>query len=120
MSKIFIEYKDFFAIGGHLYLVFQDNGGAEFVIIGGNPLSTGTIIMEVSVPIAQSDDYRGSETPQSRGQRELDLGGRTAEDVWDVMKQQATAIGSANLSFILLYPLTLKTATLQSHLSCIR
>jgi hypothetical protein len=123
MSKIFIECKYVGGYADHLYLVFQDNGGSEFVIRGGpqndNPLNFGSIVTEVSVPIALSEDTRGTETPQDRGQRELDLGGRTAENAWDIMKQQATAIGAANLPYSALIGAQNSNSTVASVLQAV-
>jgi len=103
MSKLSIESK--LILGGldHLYLIFEDSVGQEFVIRGGpeddNPLDFGHIVTEVSVPIAESEDARGSDTSVERGSRVLDLGGRRAEDVWEIMKQQATNIQNARIDY---------------------
>ena len=103
MSKISIESREIFAGQDHLYLIFQDSAGLEFVIRGGpednNPLDFGDIVTDVNVPIAESEDARGNDTPVERGDRELDLGGRTAEDVWEIMKQQATNINNAGIDY---------------------
>lgn len=103
MSEISIESKPVEFGFDHLYLVFEDSVGQEFVIRGGpksnNPLDFGDIVTEVSVPIAESEDERGDDTPDERGNRELDLGGRRAEDVWEIMKQQATNINNARIDY---------------------
>lgn len=115
MSKISIESKPIAFGFDHLYLVFENNTGNEFVIRGGpenidlldsldplDPLDLldfGDIITEVNVPINESEDARGSDTIVARGNRELDLGGRRPEDVWAIMKQQATNIQSAIIDY---------------------
>lgn len=124
MPKISIESKSIAFGFNHLYLVFEDNVGNEFVIRGGpenselfdsldafdplnppNPIDLvdafdfGNLITEVNVPIGQSSDARGSETITDRGSRELDLGGRRAEDVWEIMKQQATNIQNSAIDY---------------------
>ena len=74
MSKISIESREIFAGQDHLYLIFQDSAGLEFVIRGGpednNPLDFGDIVTDVNVPIAESEDARGNDTPVERGNRE--------------------------------------------------
>lgn len=109
MSKISIESKPVVLGFRHLYLVHENDQDEEFVIRGGpendNPLNFGEIINEVNVPIDESEDARGNDTPEDRGRRELDLGGRLADNVWDIMKQQATNINSAILNY----------STLNSH-----
>lgn len=115
MSKISIESKPIAFGFDHLYLVFEDDTGSEFVIRGGpenfdlldspdlldplDPLDFGGIITEVNVPINESEDARGSDTIVARGNLELDLGGRRPEDVWTIMKQQATNIQSAMIDY---------------------
>ena len=85
----------------HLYLVFVADDGAEYVLRGGpsGPLGTGAIEVEDSVPIADSADCRPVGDRALYGSRVLDLGGRAAADVWDVMRQQARAVGDHLLPF---------------------
>lgn len=71
-----------------------------------NPLAFGTIKVEVDVPISQSEDKRQTKdeppkplTPADRNSRQVDLGGRDATAVWEVMKQHAANIGNANLDY---------------------
>lgn len=103
MSKLSIESKLVLAGLDHLYLIFEDSVGQEFVIRGGpeedNPFDYGKIVTEVSIPIAESEDARGSDTSVERGNRVLDLGERRAEDVWEIMKQQATNIHNAMIDY---------------------
>ncbi len=73
MSKIFIESRpapEKPSPYDHLYLVYQNNLGEEFVIRGGptgNILMLGNLIVEVNKPINSSEDARGSDTAQQRG-----------------------------------------------------
>lgn len=118
MSKISIESKPIAFGFDHLYLVFENDAGSEFVIRGGpensdlldapdlldpldplDPVDFGNIITEINVPINESEDARGSDTMVARGNRELDLGGRRPEDVWTIMIQQATSIQNALIDY---------------------
>ena len=123
MSKIGIESKPVFAGGDHLYLVFQDNVGQEFVIRGGpesnNPLDFGDIVTEVNVPIAQSEDARVNDTLSERGHLELDLGVRRAEDVWEVMKQQAINIHNAEIDYDAVFSAQNSNSTIASVLNSV-
>ena len=127
MSKIAIEsvpVADGVAAGmDHLYLVFQDSVGQEFVIRGGfennNPLDFGDIVTEVNVPIAESKDARGNDTLAERGHRELDLGGRRAEDVWEIMKQHAINIHNATIDYDALISAQNSNSTIASVLNSV-
>ncbi|HNO76411.1 MAG TPA: hypothetical protein PKG49_12675 [Nitrosomonas mobilis] len=123
MSKISIESKEIFAGQDHLYLIFQDAAGQEFVIRSGpennNPLDFGDIVAAVNVPIAESEDARGNNTPAERGNRELDLGGRAAEDVWEIMKQQATNINNAGIDYDIFISAQNSNSTIASVLNSI-
>lgn len=123
MSKISIESKEIFAGQDHLYLIFQDAAGQEFVIRSGpennNPLDFGDIVAAVNVPIAESEDARGNNTTVERGNRELDLGGRAAEDVWEIMKQQATNINNAGIDYDIFISAQNSNSTIASVLNSI-
>src|SRR5689334_13802867 len=73
----------------HLYLVFRDTNGAEYVIRSGpeSPLLPwfGDMKIEVNVPISASADSRGSETPQERASTPLDFPGRSDDQAWAIM-----------------------------------
>lgn len=103
MSKILIESKPVSGEGiRHLYLVYVDDAGSEWVIRGGPSIDFppfGQIKIEANIPLALSKDARGANTPEDRGSRELDLGDRSAEDVWYVMYQQALSIQWASLDY---------------------
>ena len=104
---IFIESRPVIFDKEHLYLVFRDSDGSETVIRGGpsndNPLSFGNIVVEVDIPISQSEDIRQEDgvtlTPADRNSRQIDLGSRNASDVWEVMKQHATNIHNASFDY---------------------
>jgi len=111
MGKILIESKDIPSLTvlfpQHLYLVYVDDAGQEFVLRGGptndSPLDFGPILVEPGVPIALSEDRRVDQdnNPISlveRNSRELNLGGRDAVDVWNIMRQQASAISNQQVA----------------------
>ncbi len=90
---------------GHLLLIFEDDSGREFVIRGGpqfdNPSNRGVLVLEKSVLIAESLDRRVikndngniiSVTPESRGNRQIPLGDRESDDVWNLITQHAANI----------------------------
>lgn len=95
---------------GHLLLIYTDDAGNESVIHGGptHPLdkylSYGAIQMQIDVPIGLSADRRvdgagNPVTPASRGNREIDLGDRKAQDVWTLLKEQASNIQGQYLPY---------------------
>ena len=99
MAQILIESKPVVLGERHLYLVFRDDAGVETVIRGGSFNTLGFISVQDNVPIEQSQDARGSDTPQDRGSTVLNLGGRNASDVWRLMMQQVENIGAAHLRY---------------------
>jgi len=100
---IYIESKPVVSGLNHLYLVYRDENNSEKVIRGGPerniPTIWGTILTEVGVPIEESEDTRLIETPADRGSRKLDLNGRQADDVWNIMLQKARDIGNAKILY---------------------
>ena len=107
MAEIRIEGKPVAGLfWDHLYLVYVDDNGNEFVIRGGQgggvTTGFGNILVEVGVPIAQSLDERDIEERDARGSAVLDLGDRDAADVWSIMLQQGQAIQDAQVSYDLL------------------
>jgi len=82
---------------GHLYLVFDD-GNEERVIRAGPHLGMDITFYALKVladvPLAETRDARPStlEAMAARGSEVLDLEGRDAEAVWDIMVQQAKNI----------------------------
>ncbi|MFC2970459.1 calcium-binding protein [Acidimangrovimonas pyrenivorans] len=105
MSEIRIEGHPVYLVTDtgydHLYLVFVDDDGSEYVLRSGpsGPLGTGVILVEDSLPMADSADARPVEDRDLYGSRVLDLGPRDAADVWDVMRQQAREIGDRQVPF---------------------
>jgi Ca2+-binding RTX toxin-like protein len=104
MSTISIESKPVSVTGlNHLYLVFRNDFGKEFVIRGGpqndTPPFFGSIVLEINEPIESSEDNRGDLTPAGRGHLEINLGERSAESVWKIMMQQAINIYSADIDY---------------------
>ncbi|NOQ79063.1 MAG: hypothetical protein GQ546_06645, partial [Gammaproteobacteria bacterium] len=104
MGRIFIESKQTpLKFWDHTYLVYRDDDGNEFVIRGGpetdNPLDFGDIEVEIGVPIENSEDARGDDTVFERGQTELDLHGRNAEDVWRDMQKIARQIQESDIEY---------------------
>ena len=103
----------------HLYLVYRDNSGSEFVIRGG-PEKDGikfglsSIDTQINIPINNSKDSRiikddnGNikhiDTPEDRGSQVLDLNGRDAGDVWRVMQALARLIDKAEINYDLTGP----------------
>lgn len=109
-EKILIESKPVIISGtiyDHLYLVYVDSQGKQTVIRGGprytlaKPLSIGDIEVEINLPLADSEDARGTDTPAERGSREVNLGDRVAKDVWDLMLQHAQMIAQAHVTYTL-------------------
>lgn len=101
MSRISLESKDVVRIGQHLYIVFQDDAGQEYVIRGGpqNDFPPfGNIKVETGL-LSGSEDARGSETPAARGSVDLEVGDRDPADVWHVMMQQAAEIDAEGLPY---------------------
>jgi len=87
----------------HLYLVrtVTDANGkvlSETVIRGGAG-TDGTLTIEAGIPLSASSDARHGETLAQRHHRVLDLGDRSANDVWNVMLQHARDIDRANLPY---------------------
>jgi len=105
MGKIFIESKPTpIPWYDHTYLVYQDDFGNEFIIRGG-PADNATIFdfgdieIKNNIPLVGSDDARGGDSTTQRGQVELDLNGRSAEEVWLEMQETASNIESAQIPY---------------------
>jgi hypothetical protein len=103
MSQIFVESKPIPPTTyDHTYLVYRDNNGNEFVIRGGPEGiigNFGNIEVQINKPIEQSKDARKGDTPAERGQKELDLHGRSAEDVWRDMQVTAKQIQDQGIKY---------------------
>lgn len=88
----------------HLYLVktVTDDQGrvvSEKVIRGNEPGSGGDLETLADADLATSPDRRGSDTPEERHRKVLDLGTRDADDVWQIMVQHANNIEKADLDY---------------------
>ena len=87
----------------HLYLVktVTDEQGRVISekVIRGTAGSNGDLETLVDANLATSPDRRGSDTPEQRHRKVLDLGTRDANDVWKVMVQHANNIEKADLDY---------------------
>ncbi len=88
----------------HLYLVktVTDDQGrvvSEKVIRGNEPGQGGDLETLADADLATSPDRRGSDTPEERHRKVLDLGTRDADDVWRIMVQHANNIEKADLEY---------------------
>ena len=105
-SGIFLESKEVLGSENyHLYLIYKDESGNEYVIRGGSEFNFppfGKIVLQIGIPLSTSDDSRGNQTPAERYNAQIDLGGRTAEDVWNIMLQQAKNIADSFIDYDLL------------------
>ena len=97
----------------HAYLVYKDDSANEFVIHGGYSGTVtypGNISLQINILLSVSEDARVDSnnnplTPEDRYSRELDLDGRNAEDVWQVMSSHAQNILDENLPYIIDLPI---------------
>lgn len=98
-----LEVRGFNAGFHHLYLVKTQTDDTGRVIsekvIRGTLGDGGRLETLANANLATSPDARGSDTVIDRHRRELDLGGRDAEDVWKVMVKHANNIDRANLDY---------------------
>jgi Ca2+-binding RTX toxin-like protein len=89
----------------HLYLVktVTDEQGQVISeqVIRGTAGSRGDLETLAGADLATSPDRRGSDTLEERHRTLLDLGGRNADDVWNVMVQHAENIEEADLRYSL-------------------
>ncbi len=86
----------------HLYLVYVDDSGNEFVIRGGPVVSEAAfwpIIVEEGVPISISKDYRPVSERAQHGSHVLDLDGRDTDAVWTQMLRMAELINGADINY---------------------
>ena len=100
-GQIFIEASDVELFGlpsgaTHLYLVFRDSNGEEYVIRSGPERSYlpwfGDMKVETNVPIADSADDRDGDTPAERSSTALDFPGLTDDQAWAIMVKYARMI----------------------------
>lgn len=87
----------------HLYLVktITDASGkvTDERVIRGNLADDGSLQTQANIPLASSEDARGSATPAQRHRTVLDLDGRDPNAVWNIMVQHAVNIDKANLEY---------------------
>ncbi len=108
-GQIFIEDHDIAQWLGlptgaeHLYLVYRENGtGAEYVMRSG-PMGIqffgAKMDIEINVPMAQSEDDRGGDSPQDRDSTALDFPGLTDDQAWSIMVKYARGIDAAGVQY---------------------
>lgn len=115
MGSLSIEVKPVgfsdVALSGHLLLVYSDDLSNESVVRGGPAQlgpGFGPLVLERGIPIDQSVDRRIDPvtgqplSPADRGNRSIDLGGRNAEDVWNLILQYAEQIHTRAFPYLLL------------------
>ncbi|MCZ0964110.1 calcium-binding protein [Paracoccus benzoatiresistens] len=107
-GQIFIEASDVELLGlpsgaTHLYLVFRDSNGEEYVIRSGpeRPYLPwfGDMKVETNVPIADSADDRDGETPAQRSSTPLDFPGLTDDQAWAIMVKYAGMIDRSDNNY---------------------
>lgn len=107
-GQIFIEASEVEIFGlpsgsTHLYLVFRDTDGEEYVIRSG-PESRflpwfGDMEVEANVPLDDSADDRDGDTPAERSSTPLDFPGLTDDQAWAIMVKYARMIDRADHSY---------------------
>lgn len=111
MARISIERHDTHFAGQpfwaqHLYLVYESDRRAEYVVRAGPDggfLGIGVDMrIEANVPIEQSADARGGESPAARSSTELEFDGRTADAAWGLIVRYARMIDNAGYGYNLL------------------
>jgi Ca2+-binding RTX toxin-like protein len=98
-----VEIRGFGSGFFHLYLVKRTTDDQGNVIsekvIRGTAGGNGDLETLAGVDLASSPDRRGSNTLEERRHTPLDLAGRDADDVWEVMVQHARNIDRADLRY---------------------
>ena len=83
----------------HLYLVYKDDFGVEFVIRGGPSWPDNlSIELELGLLADSKDNRDGGDPVVDFGQREI-MTGTAADNAWQIMLQQANLIDIANLAY---------------------
>lgn len=107
-GQIFIEASDVELAGlpvgaVHLYLVYRDTNGEEYVIRSGpeRPYFPwyGDMKVETNVPLAQSADDRDGDTPSDRFSTPLDFDGFTDDQAWAIMVKYARMIDRSGVDY---------------------
>lgn len=101
MAEIRIESKSVFGSDWHhLYLVYVDDFGDEYVIRGGHTnLSPWKIDTQAGIPLSISDDARKISDRDAHGSRIVDIGTRDAADVWKLMVRSAQVINLSSIDY---------------------
>lgn len=92
-------------VSEHLYLVFRDTNGAEYVLRAGPSSSFwpfGELTAEVNVPMDESADDRNGETPDDRSSTPLDFAGLSDDEAWAIMVKYARMIEAEDYDYGLL------------------
>lgn len=103
MAEIRVEANEVAFGKGHLYLVYTDDAGQEFVLRGGplngNPANFGPIVVEVGVPIIDSADNRPIADRAQFGSVVLDTNGQDHSVIWDRMLEVGELMHSAEVNY---------------------
>ena len=96
-------------VSGHLLLVFETDGGQEFILRAGpTPLEDrpegdssdyGALKVSYDLINYSIDQRLPSQTAADRGSRTIDIGDRDANDVWNIILQHASNINATNLPY---------------------
>ena len=93
------------SLSGHLVLVFKDDDGKEYVInagpsLGGYPYGQLDLRKIDTLLTKRFNVVDGSKVNAAwRGNTKVDLGGRDAADVWDILVQHARNIHRADIEY---------------------
>ena len=109
-GEIFIETSNADSLGFslpalHLYLVFRDINGDEYVLRSGPESSFwpfGDMEIEVNVAMEDSIDDRDGDSPEDRSSTALDFAGFTDDEAWAFMVKYARLIDEAGYDYKLL------------------
>jgi Ca2+-binding RTX toxin-like protein len=85
---IYIEAKDLDLLGTvHLYLVYLDATGNEWILRSGpsGSVFSSLMLIEVNTPIDVSPDARGGLSPEDRNSTKLEFDGLSDDEAWAIM-----------------------------------
>lgn len=107
MARIYVEEHPLQVVGDitdtrHLYLVYRDDNGEEYVMRSGatdfRPYG-GPMQIEVNVPIDESADARGGETPDDRHATLLRFPGQTTDEAWGIIVKYARQLSDEEYEY---------------------